>query len=48
MAKNERTSKSVARKAGKVLADPASTKAMRAIAASALTQAPDRRKEKRK
>lgn len=48
MAKNERTSKSVARKASKVLADPASTKAMKSIAASALTQAPDRKNQKRK
>ena len=48
MTKNERTSKSVARKASKVLADPASTKTMKSIAASALTQAPDRRKAKRK
>lgn len=49
MTKNERTSKSVARKASKVLADPASSKTMKSIAASALTQAPDRRrKAKRK
>lgn len=46
MAKNERTAKSVATKASKVLADPASTKAMKSIAASALTQAPDRKKRK--
>ena len=48
MAKNEHTSKSVAQKASKVLADPASTKAMRSIAASALTQTPDRKNGKRK
>jgi hypothetical protein len=46
MAKNERTSKSVATKASKVLADPRSSKAMKSIAASALTQAPDRRKKR--
>ncbi len=41
MAKNERTSKSVAAKASKVLKDPKSSKAMKSIAASALTQSPD-------
>ncbi len=46
MAKNERTSKSVAQKASKVLADPKSSKAMKSIAASALTQTPDRKKRK--
>ncbi len=46
MAKNERTSKSVASKASKVLADPKSSKAMKSIAASALTQSPDKRKRK--
>ena len=46
MAKNERTSKSVAAKAAKVLRNPESSKAMKSIAASALTQAPDRRKLK--
>ncbi len=40
MAKNERTSKSVANKASKVLSDPKSSKTMKSIAASALTQAP--------
>ena len=42
--KNEHTSKSVAAKASKILKDPKSSKAMRSIAASALTQAADRRK----
>lgn len=42
--KNEQTSKSVASKASKILKDPKSSKAMRSIAASALTQAPDRKK----
>jgi hypothetical protein len=46
MAKNERTSKSVATKAAKVLRNPKSTKGMKSIAASALTQAPDRKKRK--
>lgn len=46
MSKNERTSKAVATKASKVLADPKSTKAMKSIAASALTQAPNRKKRK--
>lgn len=46
MSKNERTSKSVATKAAKVLKDPSSSKAMKSIAASALTQAPDKKKRK--
>ena len=46
MSKNERTSKSVATTASKVLKDPSSTKAMKSIAASALTQAPDKKKRK--
>ena len=44
--KNEQTSKAVASKASKVLADPKATKVMKSVAASALTQAPDRRKRK--
>lgn len=46
MAKNERTSKAVASKASKILNDSKSSKAMKSIAASALTQAPDRKKRK--
>jgi hypothetical protein len=46
MAKNERTSKSVAAKAAKVLNNPKSSKAMKSIAASALTQTADRKKRK--
>jgi hypothetical protein len=46
MAKNERTSKSVATKAAKILGNPKMTKAMKSIAASALTQVADRRKRK--
>jgi hypothetical protein len=44
MAKNERTSKSVASKAAKILRDPKSSKAQKSVAASALTQAPDHSK----
>lgn len=43
MAKNEKTSKSVASKASKILRNPKSTKAQKSVAASALTQAPDRK-----
>lgn len=46
MAKNEKTSKSVASKASKILSDPKSTKAMKSVAASALTQAADNKKKK--
>ncbi|MBA3936680.1 MAG: hypothetical protein H0X38_04395 [Planctomycetes bacterium] len=46
MAKTEHTSKTVAAKASKILKDPKSSKAMKSIAASALTQAPDRKKRK--
>ena len=46
MAKNEKTSKSVASKAAKILRDPKSTKAEKSVAASALTQAPDRKKKR--
>ena len=43
MAQNERTSKSVASKASKLLSNPKTSKAVKSVAASALTQAPDRR-----
>jgi hypothetical protein len=46
MAKNEKTSKSVASKAAKVLSNPKSTKAEKSVAASALSQAPDKKKKK--
>ena len=46
MGKNEKTSKSAASKAGKILRDPKSTKAQKSVAASALTQAPDKKKRK--
>ncbi len=48
MARNERTSKRVARQAGKLLGNPKSPKRVKTVAASALTQAPDRKKPKRK
>jgi hypothetical protein len=48
MARNEKTSKTVASKASKILSDPKSTKAQKSVAASALTQAPDKKKSKRK
>jgi len=43
MAKNERTSKSVASKAAKLLKNPKTSKMVKSVAASALTQAPDRK-----
>lgn len=46
MARNERTSKKVASKAGRILSDPKSSKADRSVAASALTQAPNKKKRK--
>jgi len=46
MANNENTSKDVASKASKILSDPKATKAEKSVAASALTQAPDKKKEK--
>lgn len=49
MARNERTSKSIASKAAKLLSNPKTPKAVKSVAASALTQAPDRKgKGKRK
>ncbi len=44
---NEQTSKSVASKASKILRSPSSTKAMKSVAASALTQAPNKPKRRR-
>lgn len=43
MAKNETTSKTVASKASQILRDPKSTKAEKSVAASALTQAPNKK-----
>lgn len=48
MARNEKTSKGVASKASKILRDPKATKAQKSVAASALTQAPDRSKGRRR
>lgn len=47
MAKNEKTSGKVASKAAKLLSDPKTPKAVKAVAASALAQAPDRKKSKK-
>jgi len=46
MSKNEKTSKLVASKASKLLSDPKSSKIVKSVAASALTQAPDKKKKK--
>lgn len=46
MAKNERTSPSVASKASKILSNPKSSKAEKSVAASALTQAANKPKGK--
>lgn len=48
MAKNESTSKKSASAASKVLSDPKSSKAAKTAAASALTQAPDKSKTKKR
>lgn len=42
---NEQTSSSVASKASKILSDPKSTPAQKSVAASALTQAPNKGKK---
>jgi hypothetical protein len=42
---NEKTSKSVASKASKILSNPNSSKAAKSVAASALTQAPSKKKK---
>ncbi len=44
--RNEQTSPRVASKAGKILSDPKSTKAEKSVAASVLTQAPNKPKKK--
>jgi predicted transcriptional regulator len=46
--RNEQTSKRVASKAGKILRNPKSTKAQKSVAASALTQAANKKKRKKK
>ncbi len=45
MPKNEKTSRSIASKAGKVLASPKSSGNAKSIAASALTQTKDKKKK---
>ena len=44
MARSEQTSKQVASKAAKLLANPKTPKAVKSVAASALTQSPDRKR----
>lgn len=44
MARNERTSKKVGTKAAKLLRNPKSSKAVKSVAGSALTQRPNRKK----
>lgn len=46
MAKNEKSSAKLASLAGKVLGQKSSTKAAKRLAASVLTQAPDKKKSK--
>lgn len=46
MANNEKTSKKVAKQASKLLRDPKTPKVVKSVAASALSQAPDRKKKK--
>lgn len=48
MAKNEKTSKTVASKAAKILRDPNSTPDQKSAAASALTQVPDKKGGKKR
>jgi hypothetical protein len=45
MAKGENTSSKVASKAAKLLANPKTPKAVKSVAASALTQAADRKRK---
>ncbi|MCF8241717.1 MAG: hypothetical protein K9J16_10055 [Melioribacteraceae bacterium] len=47
MARNEKTSKRVATKASKLLRNPKSSKTVKSVAASALTQRPDKKKGKK-
>jgi len=48
MSNNEQTSKTVASQAAKILRDPKSTKAQKSVAASALTQAANKKKKRKK
>ena len=45
MANNEKTSEKVATKASKLLSDPKTPAAVKSVAGSALTQAPDKKKK---
>ena len=45
--KNEKTHNPVASKASKLLSDPKTPKAIKSVAASALTQAPDKKKKRK-
>jgi len=47
MAKNEKTSRSVASKASLLLSNPKTPKSVKSVAASALTQAPDRKSNRK-
>lgn len=47
MANNEKTSKAVASQASKLLSNPKSPKPVKSVAASALTQAPDKKRKKK-
>ena len=47
MAKNEKTSKEMATKAGKALSNPNSSKLTKSLAAAVLTQAADKKKSKK-
>ncbi len=46
MANNEKSSKKIASLAGKVLSQKSSTKTAKSLAASVLTQAPDKNRKK--
>jgi hypothetical protein len=48
MAKNEKTSKSVASKASDLLRNPKTSDKVKSVAASALAQAPDKKSTKKK
>lgn len=48
MAKNEKTSKSVASKASKLLKKKSTSKTVKSVAGSALAQAPDKKIRKKK
>ena len=47
MARNEKTSKPVAKKASRLLRNPKTPTKVKSVSASALTQAPDKKKRKK-